>query len=180
MPTPGKVLVVLVLLVLPVWIVLVSTVAQLNKNAGEQVAKLQKSVENLENEFSTLKKNITGLKDQISLEQDAMTQHLTLLRTQQADLQKMRSQWIENAGRASYEVGGMRETAKRAEGDRDLRSTERMQEIAAMQAAEAQVEQLKQEHARLSEQLEKLQGDFKATVEGNRKLLERLKAKKAS
>jgi hypothetical protein len=180
MPTSGKVLVVLVLLVLPVWIVLVSAVAQLNKNAGENVARLQKSVENLENEFATLKKNITGLKDQISLEQHAMTEQLTLLRAQQSNLQKMRSEWLENSSRAKYEVGGMQETSKRAEANRDLRSTERMQEIAAMQAAEAQVEKLKQEHARLSEQLEKLQGDFKATVDGNRKLLEKLKAKKAS
>ena len=43
MSTAGKVLVVLVLLVAPVWIVMVSTVAQLNKNAGEQVAKLEEA-----------------------------------------------------------------------------------------------------------------------------------------
>jgi cell division protein FtsB len=180
MSTPGKVLVVLVLLVLPAWIILVSTVAQLNKNAGEQVAKLQASVANLENEISTLKKNITGMKDQISLEQDTMREQLSMLRAQQSDLQKIRSEWIENSSRASYEVGGMKETAKRAEANRDLRANERMQEIAAMQTLETQVEQLKQEHARLTEQLNKLQGEFKTTVDSNRKLLENLKAKKPS
>ena len=180
MSTAAKVLVVLILLVLPVWIVLVSTVAQLNKNAGEQVAKLQASVTTLESELSTLRKNVTGLKDQISLEQHTMTQQLTVLRSQESALQKMRSEWIENSSRSNFEVGGMKETAKRAEADRDLRSTERMQEIAAMQALEAEVEQLKQEHARLTEQLNKLQSDFKTTVDSNRKLLENLKAKKPS
>jgi hypothetical protein len=180
MSTPGKVLVVLVLLVVPVWIVLVSAVAQLNKNAGEQVAKLQASVANLENELTTLKKTVAGLKDQISLEQHTMSEQVSLLRSQQSNLQKMRSEWIENATRANYEVGGMKETAKRAEANRDLRSTERMQEIAAMQAAEAEVEKLKQEHARLSEQLEKLQNDFKRTVDANRKLLNALKAKRST
>jgi hypothetical protein len=168
------------LLVLPAWIVLASAVAQLNKNAGEQVAKLQKSVENLENQFTTLKNNVAGLKDQIAVEQGTMTEQLTLLRKQQSDLQKVRSEWIENSSRANFEVAGMKETAKRAEATRDLRASERMQEIAAMQAAEAQVEQLKQEHARLSEQLDKLQNEFKTTVDANRKLLNELKAKKRS
>jgi hypothetical protein len=180
MSTPGKVLVVLVLLVLPVWIVLVSTVAQLNKNAGAQVATLQKSVENLENELATLRTNVTKLKDQIALEQYTMSEQLVLLRTQQSDLQKLRSQGLENASRAKFEVAGMQETAKRAEATRDLRSAEEMQERAALQASQKEVEELKQEDARLREQLGKLQADFKTTVDSNRKRLNDLKARKRS
>jgi myosin protein heavy chain len=180
MSTAGKVLVVLVLLVVPIWVVLVSTVAQLNKNAGEQVATLEKSVENLKTELATLRKNMVGLKDQIALEQDAMTQQVTLLRSQQSDLQKARSEWVENVSRARYEVAGMQETAKEAEATRDRRAAEKMQEIAAKQAVEAEVQRLKQEHAQLSEQLDKLRGDFKTTVDTNRKLVDQIKAKKQS
>jgi hypothetical protein len=180
MPTPGKVLVVLVLVMVPVWIILASAVAQLNMNAGAQVATLKKNVENLEAELATLKKNVAGLKDQISLEQETMNQQLVVARSRQVDLQKARSQWIENVTRSRYQVAGVQEEAKRAEATRDLRAAEKMQEIAAKQAVEAEVELLKQEHAQLSDQLEKLRSAFKTTVDANRKLLDRLKAKKSS
>jgi hypothetical protein len=180
MPTPGKVLVVLVLLFLPVWIVLVCTVAELNKKWGAQLASTERNVAKLESDFAALRKNVTGLKDEISLHQAEMTQHLTVLRAQQSDLQKARSEWLENASRAHLEVAGMQETAKRAAATRDVRAAESMQEMAAMQAVEGQVEQLKQEHARLSEELEKLQTDFKSTLDSNRKLLGQLKAQKPS
>jgi chromosome segregation ATPase len=180
MSTAGKVLVVLVLLVAPVWIVMVSTVAQLNKNAGAQLAGLEKNVATLESDVASMTKNIVSLKDQIALEQQAMNQQLVATRAHQADLQKARSEWIEIASREAYQVAAMQEAAKRAEATRDLRAAEKVQETAAKQAAEAEVEKLQQEHAQLTEQLDKLRGDFKATVDENRKLMARLKAKKAS
>ena len=180
MSTPGKVLVVLVLLIVPVWIVMVSTVAQLNKNAGEDLAKLNTTVSNLENDVASMQKKVVELKDQIALEQEAMNQHLAVIRSHQSDLQKARSEWIANAAGEKYRVAGMEEAAKRAAATRDLRAAEKEQETAAKAAVEAEVEQLKQEHAQLTEQLDKLRGDFKATVDSNRKLLDRLKAKKSS
>ncbi len=180
MSTAGKVLVVLVLLVAPVWIVMVSTVAELNKNAGAQLAGLEKNVETLETEVATLKKNVVSLKDQIALEQEAMNQQLAATRAQQSDLQHARSEWIEIASRERFQVAAMQEAAKRAEATRDLRAAEKVQETAAKQAAEAEVEKLQQEHAQLTEQLDKLRGEFKATLDGNRKLMARLKARKPS
>jgi chromosome segregation ATPase len=180
MSTAGKVLVVLVLLVAPVWIVMVSTVAQLNKNAGAALAGLEKTVANLETEVATMTKNVVSLKDQISLEQEAMNQQLAASRARQAGLQKLRSEWSEISSREANQVAAMQEAAKRAEATRDLRAAERVQEAAAKQAAEAEVEKLQQEHAQLTEQLDKLRGEFKATVDENRKLMARLKAQKPS
>ena len=180
MSTAGKVLVVLVLLVAPVWIVMVSTVAQLNKNAGEQLESLKKQVATLESDVSTMTRNVVNLKDQIAHEQEAMNQQLAVTRAHQADLQKARSEWIEIASRDKYQVAAMQEAAKRAEATRDLRAAEKVQETEAKQAVEAEVEKLQQEHAELTEQLDKLRGEFKATVDENRKLMARLKAKKPS
>jgi len=180
MSTAGKVLVVLVLLVAPVWIVMVSTVAQLNMNAGASLAALKTQVATLENDVSTMTRDVVKLKDQIAHEQEAMSQQLAVTRAHQADLQKARSEWIEIASRDNYQVAAMQEAAKRAVATRDLRAAERVQETEAKKAAEDEVEKLQQEHAQLTEQLDKLRGEFKATVDENRKLMARLKAKKPS
>jgi chromosome segregation ATPase len=180
MSTAGKVLVVLVLLVAPVWIVMVSTVAQLNMNAGAGLAALKTKVATLENDVATMTRDIVKLKDQIAHEQEAMSQQLAVTRARQADLQKARSEWIEIAARDNYQVAAMQEAAKRAVATRELRAAEKVQETEAKQAAEAEVEKLQQEHAQLTEQLDKLRGEFKATADDNRKLMARLKAKKPS
>jgi hypothetical protein len=180
MSTPGKVLVVLTLLVVPAWIVMLSAVAQLNKNAGQQVEDLKKQVQNLENDVVATRKAVVRLKDDISLEQEAMTNQLAVLRSHVADLHKARSEWIEIATRGGFDVASMQEAAKRATTTRDLRVAEKMQEDTALHAAEAEVQKLMQEHAQLSQQLDSLRGNFKAALTTNRKLLDQLKAKKPS
>jgi cell division protein FtsB len=180
MSTASKVLVVLVLLIAPVWIVMVSAVAELNKNSAHQVDDLKKQVSTLEADLARMKGDVMRLKDQISLGQETMNQALTVAYSHKSDLQKARSQSLESAARAGFQLADMREAAKRAEGTRDLRVAEKEQETTALATAEAEVEQLKQNHAQLTEQLEKLQSDFKATIDANRKLLDRLKAKKRS
>ena len=177
MSTAGKVLVVLVLLVAPVWIVMVSAVAELNKNAGKQLEDLKKQVATLENDLSTMKRDIVKLKDGIALEQEAMNLKLAATRARQADLQKARSDGREMASREKNQVADMQHAAKRAEATRELRAAEKKQETAAKGVVEAEVEKLKQEHAQLTEQLDKLRDEFKTTVDENRKLMARLKAK---
>jgi chromosome segregation ATPase len=180
MPTPGKVLVVLVMLLAPVWVILVSAVAQLNMSGGEQVGKLKQQVESLEKQVSDARRQVVALKDQITLAQVAMDEDLAVIRARQADLQKARSETIEMATRAKLQVASTQEAAKQAEATRDLRTTEKMQEIAAKEAAEKEVEALKQAHAESVEQLDKLRSEFKATIDSNRKLVERLKSKPRS
>jgi hypothetical protein len=180
MSTAGKILVVLVMLVVPLWMVMTSHVAELNKRGGEQVEKLTKDVEKLEKDVAEAQKSLVALKDQISLDQVAMTDHLAVLRSYQADLQKARSESIEFATRAKYQLDSTLAAVKSAEATRDLRATEKTQEIKALADTQAEVEQLKQEHATLVEQLNTLRRDFKATVDSNRKIVERVKSARSS
>jgi len=180
MSTAAKVLAVLVLLVVPVWIILMSAVAELNKSGGAQVASLKKDVERLDGEVAKLQKDVVDLKDQITLEQGAMADQLSAIRAHQADLQKARSETIEIATRVKNQLASTQDAVKRAEATRNLRTTEKTQEIEAKAKAEAEVEKLKQVHAGLVEQLDKLRDDFKSTVDANRKLVGRLKAARSS
>jgi len=110
----------------------------------------------------------------------AMAEQLAMLRAHHADLQKSRSETMEIAARAKLQVASVQEQAKLAEAARDVRAAEKTRVIEAKAAAEAEVEKLKQEHAQLVDQLEKLRHDFKATVDANRKLVDRIRAKRAS
>jgi len=180
MSTPGKVLVVLVLLLAPVWVIMVSSVAQLNKNGGEQVANLKKQVETLENEVAATRKQIVDLKDKIELEQVTMAEHLAAIRAHKADLEKARSETREIASRVSFQVTSLQEQVKDAATRRDHRIAEKNAEREAVQAAEAEVKKLQQEHAQLTERLDKLRNEFKTTVDTNRQLLDSLKPSKSS
>lgn len=180
MSTAGKVLVVLVMLVAAIWTVLASGVAELNKSGSEQVAKQKDQVTSLEQQVAKATRDLALLKDEIALKQEETDQQLRVIRVQQADLQKARSETIEIASRVKLQVALMQESLKRAEATKDLRHKEHSQEVEAKAAAEREVETLKQEHAELVDQLDQLRSKFKATVESNRQLLARLKATKSS
>jgi chromosome segregation ATPase len=169
-----------VLLIVPVWIVLISGVAELNKSGGAQVANLKTQVDQLEADLAKMEKGLVDLKDDITLEQKAMNDQLEVIRAHQADLQKARSETIEFASRVKLQLAAMQEAAKQSEAARDLRTTEKTQEIAAKAAAESEVEKLKRDHAELVDQLDKLRDQFKATADANRQLVGRLKSARAS
>jgi chromosome segregation ATPase len=174
MSTPGKVLVVLVLLLTPVWMMLISAVAQLNKNAGAQVKSLKEEVASLEKTLADTKQAIVGLKDDIELEQSAMATELAAIRAQQADLQKARSEILEIKSRVQYQLAGTEEAVKDATTTKDLRIAEKNAEDEALQTTRAEVKKLQQEHAQLVKELDKLRTEFKSTVDSNRRLLARL------
>src|SRR4051812_22263803 len=99
MPTSGKVLIGLILLLAPVWIILVSGVAELNKSGGQAVAGLQKNVEDLEKQVNDTRRQVVALKDQIALTQVAMDEELAVARARQAARQSARSEELERAAR---------------------------------------------------------------------------------
>ena len=107
MATPGKVLVVLVLLFVPIWMILAAGVAELNKSGGQQISTLKSQVEKLEKDVVDAQREIVGLKDRIALEQEAMTEQLAVYRSRQTDLQKARSETVEIATRDKLQVDTM-------------------------------------------------------------------------
>jgi DNA repair exonuclease SbcCD ATPase subunit len=176
MSTPGKVLVVLVLLLTPVWIILISAVAQLNKNAGAQVKSLKEEVASLEKSVAGTKEDIVRLKDDIELEQLAMATELAAIRGHQANLQKARSEILEIKSRVQYQLASTQEAVKDATTTKDLRIAEKNAEKEALQTTQTEVEKLQQEHAQLVEELGKLRNEFKSTVDSNRQFLARFQA----
>jgi chromosome segregation ATPase len=180
MSTAGKVLVVLIVLVMPIWVFLAASVAQLNKNGGERVAALEADVARLEKEVAEMKLKSMASRDQVAITQVAMLEQLSAIRSRQAALQSQLSSTTEIASAAKNRVASTLDAFKRAESTRDLRKAEHQEEAQAKAEAEAEVDKLKQEHAELAERLETLRTQFKSTVDSNRKQVERLKSTRSS
>jgi len=180
MSTAGKVLVVLVMLVVPIWVTLVSAVAETNKTWGEQVQKLEGQVKKLQEDVKAARQDLVATKDQISRDQVAMAERIAMLRSRKVDVEKRLSETIEIATRLKLRLKATQDEIKQAEATRDLRAAEKTAEIAAKAAAEAEVEQLKQEHVTLVGELKQLRDQFKSTVDSNRKIVKRLQAARSS
>jgi len=169
MSTAGKVLIVLVMLLLPVWILLVSAVAQLNKNGGQAVAAEQKKYASLETQFRESKELARKTRDEHSLLTTTAGEDVAVLRAKQSGLESIRSSVLEDQSRKQIALGHMQAALKNAETDREHRIKEKAQMITDKSDMEKEVQQLMAVTTELTNQLEKLRNDFKSTYEQNKK-----------
>jgi len=174
MSTAGKVLTGLVLLMLPIWIVLVSAVTQLNASwrevlraEVEKVAKLEQSV--LDNQ-----KEIQRLKDRILIVQVSGEEQATVLREKLADVERIKAEAINIQTAVKNQIESLTAAGASAAVARDRRKEEKEQEIQATAAAEKAVNELKAENAELMTQLTQLRQEFRSLLESNKALVQRM------
>ncbi len=173
MSTLGKVLVGLVLPLIVVWMVLIASVAQLNKNWAQEIEKLQKNVAKLEEEVKQTELDIVKARDEIGVVQVALGQELASKRAHQADLEQARSDSIEIAARLKNLVATSEAALKSAEEARDRRDAERKDETKALADKRAEVEALQKVNGEQMADLQKLRDEFKNVLQANRALLSR-------
>jgi chromosome segregation ATPase len=174
MSTAGKVLTVLVLLLAPIWMFLMATVAQLNTNWTEAIDARDKDIAKLEEQVKTNEREIQALKDQVASQQDTTERTSAVLRSQVAEVERQRAEAIEIQTRVASQVETINAALKNAEAARELRKTELANEQTAKKQFEDEVEKLKGENTALLDELTNLRNDFKETLESNRALKERL------
>jgi len=174
MSTAGKVLVVLVLLVVPVWIVLVSAVARLNTVWTQELKKQEDLFDKLEKEVAANEVAIKDLKDQITLEQNETGEHLTVLRAKLTDVERGRAEAIQVQTAVNVQLDTLNAAVAKAQSARDQRKEEKQKEIQATADAEKVVNDLKAENAELMNQLSQLRDEFRFLLESNKKIVDRL------
>lgn len=174
MSTAGKVLVVLVLLVLPVWIILVSAVAQLNMEWTQELAKQTKQVETLTADVAKNERAIEDLEDKIALEQLASQEQQTVLRGKLTDLERAKAETIEVQTAVGVQVAILQKALAKAEIAREARKQELENETAGLAAARMTVDELKAANSELLAELTQLRNEFKSLLESNKALVERV------
>lgn len=173
MSTPGKVLVVLILLSSLVWILLMAGVDQLNRNGNQALIKLTEQVAKLQDDLQTTKQTIAGLKDQTTVMQEQVDRQLAVIQSRQNDVQRSSSAVREILARVQYELATIQETVQSAEKAKAERETEKASEEKALAALQEEVAGLKVKDKTLRDRLQGLGSEFTTIVNGNRELLEK-------
>lgn len=180
MSTTGKVLSVLAVLLSIVWVVLTSTVSELNRNGTKALDDLQTKYVKISEDLKVAEHDFQGLQDRIYHEQLETDNDIAVLRGQQSELEKSRSQVLELSSRLNLQLELMGVTIKQATAGRDLRAAEKVAEIKAKADAEADVETLKTENAKSLARLSELREKFKSTLESNRSMVEKLESSRST
>lgn len=179
MSTAGKVLSVLVILVAIAWMFLTAAVSQLNHNGAEAVEQLKKQVEKLDNDVLTATRDLQKAKDDWTQDQIATQDTLTVLQARQSDLEKARSVVQEIKTRVDLQLADAETIAKASATNLEQRIAEKKNETENLARLKADVEQLKAERTELVNRLTELREKFKATLQENRTLTERVQKKAA-
>ena len=171
MSTAGKVLIVLFLLVLPVWIILVSAVANLNTEWTQAVAKLEKQFNDLGPQVVANQAKLQELQDQIALTQMSALDDQTLLRSKIAEVERGKAEMIQIQTAVANQVEMLHSAVEAANNARDNRKAQKDAESAAKDAAVASVKKLDEENTKLLNDLQNLRKEFKQLLQQNRELV---------
>jgi len=174
MSTAGKVLIGLCILMLVVWIILVSSVTQLNASWRQALHDQEKKVEELEQSILKNQKEIAGLKDKILVVQVSGDEHATVLRERLADVERIKAEALNIQSAVKNQLTSLQAQVTNAGVARDRRKEEKQQETDAKAAAEKAVTDLKAENAELMSHLVQLREEFKSLLQSNRASVERM------
>lgn len=175
MSTAGKVLTVLVMLVAVVWVMLSATVAELNRNGTRAVAKLEEQVGKLEIQVKEAERSLDNLKEATHTEQVKTQNDLTTLQARLSDVEKERSEYKETSARVQLQLNDAETLLKNGTAESDQRQKTKDDETKALADARAGVEKLKASNAELLARLTGLRDTFKAMLQENKSLVDRLK-----
>lgn len=179
MSTAGKVLVVLVALLVPVWILLVSSVSQLNTNWAEALDKQRKDFIKLTEEVAKNEQEIRTLKDRIYLEQHSLGEHQAALQSELADVERAKAETIEIQSAIEIQLKQLAVAIQSAEVARDRRTAEKQAETEGKAKAEQEVAELSAQNSQLMDELTALRNDFKSILESNKAMVDRVNKARA-
>jgi chromosome segregation ATPase len=164
MSTAGKVLAVLVTLATVVLVILGSAVTQLNKNGGEAIQKLN----------AQLEKSLGELKTQLTLEQVGKGQDLAVIRSRLADVEEFRADVFEANARVAAQLAVANESVATAAAHLERRNKDKADLEKAKADNQAAVEKLIGEEKALRDDRDRLLGELKELIAGNRQLQEKI------
>jgi chromosome segregation ATPase len=171
MSTPGKVLIVLIVLASLVWMVLLAGVGQLNRNANRTLAELSEKIEKLDEDVKAARSEIVQVKDQTTIVEEDMDRHLAVIRSRQNDVERTNSHIKEALTRVQNQLGTLAESVKNAELSAKEHAAEQVAEQQALEAGRAEVESLKAQNSELMNRLTGLRNQFNTTLRTNVELL---------
>jgi ribosomal protein L29 len=167
MSTAGKVLTVLSALLLVVWTIMISAVAQINENGAKAVAARKKAVEDLQISVTKTEASAVDLRVKTTEEQVQKELELREVRAKQSMVERQLVTANESLTRVQFQLENYTKTAATSKTDLDARQQEKTDLEKALADNEALVKKLQGENDELLGQLEKLRNDFQANLQKN-------------
>jgi ribosomal protein L29 len=167
MSTAGKVLTVLSALLLVVWTIMISAVAQINENGAKAVAARKKAVEDLQ--ASVIKTEASALDLRVKTTEEQVQKELELreVRVKLTMVERQLETAKESQTRVQFQLENYSKTAATSKTDLDARQQEKTDLEKALADNEALVKKLQGENDELLGQLEKLRNDFQTNLQKN-------------
>lgn len=175
MSTPGKVLVVLIMLASLVWMILTAGVTQLNRNGNQALITLTEKVAKLQEDLKSTQHTITEVKDQTTVLGEKMDQEIAVINARQNDVQRLSSDVSEILSHVRYELATVQQTVQSAEQDKTERAAELDAETKALNAARDEVKSLKATDEQLRARLASLRAEFKKTLNSSVNILHQIR-----
>jgi chromosome segregation ATPase len=167
MSTAGKVLTVLSMLLMLVWIVLISGVAQLNTDSARRVDELRKKAEGLKEQVVKARQDATEAHASIVREQEARDREVALARVREARAELMLTEARESLSRRQFLVEKAAASLASAQEDLTLRNQEKVALEKAKADGAATVDKTRGENAERLGQLTRLRDEFQKTRQQN-------------
>jgi chromosome segregation ATPase len=167
MSTAGKVLSVLSALLLVVWAIMISAVAQINENGAKAVAAKEKSATDLKEAVAKADANNLEYRDKANEEQVQKERELRLAQTKLASVEAQLTSAQESLSRAEFQLENYTKAAGSAKADLGARQQEKVDLEKSLADNTAQVKKLQGVNDDLLNQLEKLRNDFQSALRRN-------------
>ncbi len=167
MSTAGKVLTVLTALLMIVWIVLISGVAQLNADAGKKVVELQKKAEDLRAQTTKAQQDALDTRDAVVREQEAKDRELRNARIELSTVERQLTSTRERLSRLQFQLETYAKALATSRENLDLRNKEKADLETSKANGTALVDKLRGENAERLDRLAKLRDEFQQTRQRN-------------
>lgn len=174
MSTLGKVFAGLVVVLTLVWVILIASVAQLNKNWEAEIDKLEKQVAGMEADLEKTKGEIVQTRDGITQLQVTLGQELSVGRAKRAEAEEIRSAALADLARLKNLQATSEATQKSAEDNRDQRVAEVEAETKELKAKRNEVGELQKTNTAQMKRLADLRDEFLSLQKGNKSKVSQL------
>jgi chromosome segregation ATPase len=177
MSTAGKVLTVLSVVLMFVWILLISGVAKLNAEHGDQLGKLQKKADELRTQTTKAQEEALDTRELVVREQEAKDRELRNARIELSAVERQLTSTRERLSRLQFQLETYAKALATAKEDLDLRNKEKADLETAKANGTAAVDKLRSENAERLDQLAKLRDEFQQTRQRNVSTVESLRGR---
>jgi chromosome segregation ATPase len=171
MSLAGKILIVLILLLVPLWVYEAAQIAMINRNWSQKITGIEAQIKLARAEMADVRRDIYTTNAAVALEQRTREDLLTNYRAQQANLQKIDSYTRETLDRFTFQLANTEAQVESSRQRVQYRTQERDELQKALADGLAELNTLVKRNNQLLSELADLRAEFQETWDDNKAMV---------